>query len=975
MSSWIGQTPHGIVGRDAEIAAFDHLLHRGNKVKTLIIKGDSGVGKSLLLDVLAQVCEHHNSRWARIDLREISLGKVDILQRLAKQLQTISEFQNFLSIYDTYVRRLLKGGESTGKDERALQKEQTTLLEAFVSDLKNMKRSWFYRYRTTIFIDSFEQIRDTELESWLLSVFVEALRTGDWRNNEVLTVISGQPIDTLNAVQGAITRELKVFSPGMVEEYAAKFIGHLNEPTVNDALNLTNGHPLNVGILVDILKNVPDRSSYSIAVSRLLTRIGKGVDQNRVTRTLVDELLSQMIEVGAVVQVILLRKCAVPRWFDAEHISSLGALASARLPGTDFQYELGLNELLQAIGQAHPRYSDVLVYQQRLSDNTSRSLRYGDTEVLRADRSEVVEHLNALSLSVLKVSFNELCRPIISPITNVADSTSGGPVADEAYVKIEWLRNLSFIKRRTLGGYFYHENVRDALLERWRSDAPDFLPSLHRHWRQFYKSKQVTQEVESRRRNLVEEVYHLLRDKEDEGVELFAQQIQDMDSFRDMDFFTVLANELRSVNLLPQNKLWLNCFDGYEILYTGDWRLASAKFGEILSNSDASERLNAFVAYELGKVLAIRGDNPAAESLYLRALQIQRKRNDQVSVSRILLRLGQVYRWVGKWDQAIECFEEGRQIADSGSDRFSLAWILSNLGITYDLQGNLGKAKIISEEALSIYRQLKNPDGIGRTLRSLGETYINLGKYAEAENAFKECLSILEPSAQRYSLAKGHVDLALVNVRLERFDQVVSHLDRARLLIDQMNAKSMIPAFSRAHAEYKRAIGEPGEALRILEETQSIEDIKSSDGESSFGNAMRNMSIADYLKDLARNDEAKQYYEESIKKLRQLRAYYELSVAEVSLCEILLKQFGPHMGEDFNLLVSETTQLANRYMYHDVIARLATLNGHKRYLSGAVADAVIEYSKAHAEAIKYNALFAKKLLSGLPTELRQKVSQ
>lgn len=70
--------------------------------------------------------------------------------------------------------------------------------------------------------------------------------------------------------------------------------------------------------------------------------------------------------------------------------------------------EAGLNLFLQRIGQDHPDYTTLLVYQGRLQENAAKQ-RYGDTETLRAERNQVRDALNELALRLLRVSFDDLC--------------------------------------------------------------------------------------------------------------------------------------------------------------------------------------------------------------------------------------------------------------------------------------------------------------------------------------------------------------------------------------------------------------------------------------------------------------------------------------------------------------------------------------------------------------------------------------
>lgn len=72
-------------------------------------------------------------------------------------------------------------------------------------------------------------------------------------------------------------------------------------------------------------------------------------------------------------------------------------------------YEAGLRRLLNRIERDHPRHSDALAYQHRLKENIAQSRRYGDTDTRRAERTEIIERLNELTLSVLDITFSELC--------------------------------------------------------------------------------------------------------------------------------------------------------------------------------------------------------------------------------------------------------------------------------------------------------------------------------------------------------------------------------------------------------------------------------------------------------------------------------------------------------------------------------------------------------------------------------------
>ena len=89
-------------------------------------------------------------------------------------------------------------------------------------------------------------------------------------------------------------------------------------------------------------------------------------------------------------------------------------VTGAHRPDVYWSYEAGLRQLLNRMKMRnHPDYSEALVYQQRLTENIAKVRLYGDTDRQQAERAEVIHHLNGLALTVLEVSFNDLCDQMV----------------------------------------------------------------------------------------------------------------------------------------------------------------------------------------------------------------------------------------------------------------------------------------------------------------------------------------------------------------------------------------------------------------------------------------------------------------------------------------------------------------------------------------------------------------------------------
>lgn len=72
-------------------------------------------------------------------------------------------------------------------------------------------------------------------------------------------------------------------------------------------------------------------------------------------------------------------------------------------------YEEGMRQLLLRLDQQHPNFADALLFQQRLTENITNTRRYGDTETRRAERNEIIDHLNTLTELIAQCSFLDLC--------------------------------------------------------------------------------------------------------------------------------------------------------------------------------------------------------------------------------------------------------------------------------------------------------------------------------------------------------------------------------------------------------------------------------------------------------------------------------------------------------------------------------------------------------------------------------------
>jgi hypothetical protein len=72
-------------------------------------------------------------------------------------------------------------------------------------------------------------------------------------------------------------------------------------------------------------------------------------------------------------------------------------------------YENGVKRLLERMKPGHSKYSEGLVYQQRLNENLTHSRLYGDTPERKSTRHEIIDQLRRFASQEFWIAFNDLC--------------------------------------------------------------------------------------------------------------------------------------------------------------------------------------------------------------------------------------------------------------------------------------------------------------------------------------------------------------------------------------------------------------------------------------------------------------------------------------------------------------------------------------------------------------------------------------
>jgi class 3 adenylate cyclase/tetratricopeptide (TPR) repeat protein len=165
------------------------------------------------------------------------------------------------------------------------------------------------------------------------------------------------------------------------------------------------------------------------------------------------------------------------------------------------------------------------------------------------------------------------------------------------------------------------------------------------------------------------------------------------------------------------------------------------------------------------------------EAMMQRSLECLRRAGSNLArQAGVLLSLGVISQWEGRWDEALTRYEQGREA------------------------------------------NVKAGDVVGAALAriNVAEILTDRGEWAEAESLLIETLPFWKASQYHYYLAACLSLLGRASLRRGRFDEALARLEESKAQFVQVGAEQELPAVDARIAECRAAMGEPGQALEIV---------------------------------------------------------------------------------------------------------------------------------------------------------------
>jgi tetratricopeptide (TPR) repeat protein len=178
--------------------------------------------------------------------------------------------------------------------------------------------------------------------------------------------------------------------------------------------------------------------------------------------------------------------------------------------------------------------------------------------------------------------------------------------------------------------------------------------------------------------------------------------------------------------------------------------------------------------HNLGTVYLNQGRWEKAIDCYQESLKIYRQQKDCQGEAQSLNNLGGVYKNQGRWEDAISCYQESLKICRQFGDRHGTAPSLMNLGIVYKNQGKWEEAIDCYQKSLEICCQFGDRHGAAQILMALGTVYNDQSKFEQSIACYQASLETKDQLGDRHGAAQIRNNLGLIYRNQSKWEEAIS---------------------------------------------------------------------------------------------------------------------------------------------------------------------------------------------------------
>jgi len=227
----------------------------------------------------------------------------------------------------------------------------------------------------------------------------------------------------------------------------------------------------------------------------------------------------------------------------------------------------------------------------------------------------------------------------------------------------------------------------------------------------------------------------------------------------------------------------------------------------------------------LGQVTNAQGNYASARNRYLVALELARQMGDRPQEGQLLLDLAEIDWRQAAYPQAMASLEQSLALARSTGDRHTAAAALNGMGAVAVQQGRLDRAEDYWEQSLALKQKIGDRAGAGKTLNNLGNLARRQRRYEQARRYYERSLAIKQEIGDRAGVGRTLQNLGVVAYDLGQYDSALAYYEQSLVLAQEISDRAaeglMLTNLGRVvwhQGQHDRAISYHERSLSIVRE-------------------------------------------------------------------------------------------------------------------------------------------------------------
>ncbi|MFN8445319.1 MAG: tetratricopeptide repeat protein [Caldilineaceae bacterium] len=212
---------------------------------------------------------------------------------------------------------------------------------------------------------------------------------------------------------------------------------------------------------------------------------------------------------------------------------------------------------------------------------------------------------------------------------------------------------------------------------------------------------------------------------------------------------------------------------------------SAISYYERLLNLVESEHERGDLLLRLGQVFKLVGRWSDSENLFHQALALSEKDPDRALLIASYQAIGGLARSRGDNQEAVTWLEKARALCDQAELQEQFATVLLELGNVHYQLGNYREAAARLEEAMHIGQHRQDERIIGLALHALGNVAFDTGDYVQTRDYYERALLIRRRLGDQADLAATIANLGILSWYQGQLDQALDYYEEARQLREQ----------------------------------------------------------------------------------------------------------------------------------------------------------------------------------------------